>query len=159
MRALLVVTAAGVAAVARPAARGLRAPANWLQLAKFSLVGASGYAVNLFVYGATLQYVGLDYRVAAVCSFLVAVSNNYVLNRAWTFGERKGHFGFQGLRYLVVSVVALGTNLVCLTGLVGAGIGEMPAQAIAIVVVTPVSFLGNKLWSFRRRRPRTTSAA
>jgi putative flippase GtrA len=34
--------------------------------------------------------------------------------------------------------------------LVKAGLGALPAQAIAIVVVTPLNFIGNKLWSFRR---------
>jgi putative flippase GtrA len=28
--------------------------------------------------------------------------------------------------------------------------GKLTAQAVAIVLVTPVNFLGNKLWSFRR---------
>jgi putative flippase GtrA len=36
--------------------------------------------------------------------------------------------------------------------LVQAGLGEVVAQAIAIVLVTPVNFVGNKLWSFRHRR-------
>jgi putative flippase GtrA len=27
---------------------------------------------------------------------------------------------------------------------------KVPAQAIAIVLVTPLNFVGNKLWSFRR---------
>jgi putative flippase GtrA len=35
--------------------------------------------------------------------------------------------------------------------LVSADVGEVTAQAIAIVLVTPVNFIGNKLWSFRRR--------
>jgi hypothetical protein len=34
--------------------------------------------------------------------------------------------------------------------LVEAGLGKIPAQAVAIVVVTPVNFVGNKLWSFRK---------
>src|SRR4051794_11343770 len=33
---------------------GLRRPANWLQLVRFALVGASGYAVNLIVYALAL---------------------------------------------------------------------------------------------------------
>jgi putative flippase GtrA len=28
--------------------------------------------------------------------------------------------------------------------------GKIVAQAIAIVLVTPINFVGNKLWSFRR---------
>jgi putative flippase GtrA len=34
--------------------------------------------------------------------------------------------------------------------LVRLGVGAIPAQAIAIVLVTPLNFVGNKLWSFRR---------
>ena len=41
-------------------------------------------------------------------------------------------------------------NLAILTLLVEAGIGEIVSQAIAIVLVTPANFVGNKLWSFRR---------
>jgi putative flippase GtrA len=31
-----------------------------------------------------------------------------------------------------------------------AGVPEVPAQAVAIVCATPLNFLGNRLWSFRR---------
>jgi putative flippase GtrA len=47
--------------------------------------------------------------------------------------------------------VAFVFNLAALELLVAvAGLPEVPAQAIAIVVATPVSFAGNKLWSFAR---------
>jgi putative flippase GtrA len=34
---------------------------------------------------------------------------------------------------------------------VSAGLDKIPAQATAIVLVTPLNFVGNKLWSFRSR--------
>jgi dolichol-phosphate mannosyltransferase len=128
----------------------LRRPANWVQLAKFCAVGASGYVVNLAVY-ATLLALGVHYLAAAACSFLVAVTNNYVWNRAWTFRRQRGHLVFQGVRFLLVSTVALGANLVFLSILVAVGVPKLPAQAIAIALVTPWNFVANKLWSFRRR--------
>ena len=48
------------------ARHALRRPANWIQLAKFCLVGASGYAVNLGVYTALVQAADLNYIAAAV---------------------------------------------------------------------------------------------
>ena len=129
----------------------LRSRANWEQLVKFCVVGASGYAVNLVVYVLLLKGAGLHYMPAAIGSFLVAVTNNYVWNRRWTFRGQRGHVVFQWLRFLVVSTLALGANLVVLYVLVEAGLGDaIVAQAIAIVLVTPVNFIGNKLWSFRR---------
>ena len=135
--------------VASRAVRALRAPHNWVQLAKFCAVGASGYVVNLAVYTALLKWAGLHYLAAAVVSFLVAVANNYWWNRHWTFVGSRGHFAYQGMRFAVVSVVALGANLVVLRVLVAFGVGKVLAQAIAIIAVTPLNFLGNKLWSFR----------
>ena len=134
--------------VAARAARALRRTANWVQLAKFSVVGGSGYAVNLGVY-ALLLHLGLHFRLAAVVSFVVSATSNYVLNRAWTFRAERGHFAYQGVRFLVVSVVSLGANQLWLTLFVWAGAGKIVAQAISILLVMPLNFLGNKLWSFR----------
>jgi putative flippase GtrA len=130
---------------------GLRRRANWEQLLKFCFVGASGYAVNLFVFSFVLLVLGVHYIPAAICSFLVAVTNNYTWNRLWTFRQQRGHIAWQGMRFLVVSTLALGANLVVLTVLVALGFQEVPAQAAAIVLVTPINFLGNKLWSFGPR--------
>ncbi len=57
--------------------------------------------------------------------------------------------GLAGGALLVVSLAALGANLALLALLVAVGLSKVPAQALAIVLVTPLSFLGNKLWSFR----------
>ena len=125
---------------------------NWLQLFRFCLVGASGYIVNLAVYTLLLKVVGAHYLLAATGSFLVAVTNNYTWNRLWTFRGQRGHVAYQGLRFLVVSTIALAANLAILALLVDAvGVGKVLAQAIAIVLVTPWNFVGNKLWSFGRR--------
>ena len=56
------------------------------------------------------------------------------------------------MRFFVVSTMALVANLAVLHLLVTLGLGEFIAQAIAIVLVTPVNFVGNKLWSFGPRR-------
>lgn len=127
----------------------LKARRNWEQLAKFCAVGAIGYAINLAVYAAIL-HAGAHYLVAATCSFFVAVTNNYVLNRAWTFRDRRAGVAAQGMRFFVVSLASLGANLLVLHLLISAGTGKLVAQAIAIVLVTPLNFIGNKLWSFRR---------
>jgi putative flippase GtrA len=132
----------------------LRRRGNWEQLAKFCVVGATGYVVNLIVYTLLLRGLDLHYIPSAIGSFLVAVTNNYAWNRMWTFHGSRGHVVFQGLRFFVVSVLALCANLVVLHLLVQLGVGEVLAQAIAIILVTPVNFVGNKLWSFRSRRGR-----
>jgi putative flippase GtrA len=134
----------------RRVSASLRSVRNWQQLGKFCAVGALGYLVNLAVYDALLHE-HVHYLVAATCSFLVAVTSNYTWNRLWTFREHRGHIGIQGMRFFLVSLGALGANLLVLHLLIADGnLDKLPAQAVAIVVVTPLNFVGNKLWSFRR---------
>jgi putative flippase GtrA len=131
--------------------QALRRPHNWIQLAKFGAVGASGYVVNLAVYALLLKQAHLHYLLAATGSFLVAATNNYVWNRLWTFRHQRGHVAYQGLRFLIVAVFAYLCNLGLLLGLIEViGVGKIVSQAVAIVLVTPLNFVGNKLWSFRR---------
>jgi len=128
--------------------RGLRKPANWVQLVKFSAVGASGYVVNLAVFTTLVRGLGVHYILAAVLAFCVAVTNNFLWNRHWTFAAADGHMGFQAARFFTVSVIALGFNLLVLELLVRADFEKVLAQALAILAATPLNFIGNKLWSF-----------
>ncbi len=138
------------AAAAGRAVDALRRRKNWVQLVKFGVVGASGYAVNLAVYAMLLREASLSFVVAATGSFLVAAGWNYWWNRAWTFRAQRGNFVVQGMRFFVVSALVYGANLGVLAVLISCGLGKIVAQAIAIILVTPLNFLGNKLWSFRR---------
>lgn len=129
-----------------------RARETGIQLARFCLVGGSGYVVNLAVFALCLA-AGSGHRVAAVAAFLVAVTNNFVWNRRWTFDASDGHAGGQAARFLTVSVLAFGLSFVLLELLAEGGWGpgglpELGAQAVAIIAVTPVSFAGNRLWTF-----------
>jgi putative flippase GtrA len=129
---------------------GLRKPSNWLQLIRFATVGATGYVVNLAVFTLLVHAASVDYKAAAVAAFFVALMNNFVWNRAWTFGASNGHAGFQAARFCVVSLAAFAFNLVVLFALVEwLAMAKVPAQAIAIAAATPLNFLGNKLWSFQ----------
>lgn len=129
---------------------GLRRPANWLQLVRFAFVGGVGFLVNLVVYTLAVHSVGLDFRVASVVAWLVAVLNNFVLNRHWTFDARAGRAHAQAVRFFLVSLLAEAFSLALLTLLVeSAGLAKVPAQALAVAASMPLNFLGNKLWSFR----------
>jgi putative flippase GtrA len=79
------------------------------------------------------------------------VSSNYLLNRWWTFRDRRAGVAAQGMRFFVVSLASLGANLLMLHVLITLGLGKLSGQAVAIVLVTPLNFVGNKLWSFRHR--------
>ena len=129
---------------------GVRKPHNWLQLAKFCVVGFSGYVVNLAVFTFALTTLDVHHLVAATIAFVVAVLNNFWWNRHWTFQARGGHAGFQAARFFTVSTIAFLIQVSLLELLVElAGLPKIPAQALSLVAATPVNFIGNKMWSFR----------
>jgi putative flippase GtrA len=137
-----------VSALVDRTAHALRSPHNWIQLAKFGIVGTSGFVINLGVYKLLL---GIGAHKAAVVSFVVSAASNYWWNRHWTFANQKGNFAYQGARFYLVALVALGVNQLWLVVFLDwLGWGKLVSQAVAIVLVTPLNFIGNKLWSFRR---------
>jgi putative flippase GtrA len=130
---------------------GTRRPDNWVKLFKFGLVGVSGYVVNLLVFTALTEHLDLGHISAAVLSFCAAVTNNFVWNSVWTFRESNDTQGrgFRALRFLAISVGALGVNILVLVVLVdGLGMPAVAGQAIGVAVAMPVNFIGNKLWTF-----------
>jgi dolichol-phosphate mannosyltransferase len=129
---------------------GVRKAHNWLQLVRFGVVGASGYVVNLAVFASCVHLFGIDYRVSAVAAWIVSVTNNFWLNRHWTFGAREAHPLPQSIRFFAVSLVAFGVSYGVLVALVsGMGVTKILAQAVAIAAATPLNFVGQKLWSFK----------
>jgi dolichol-phosphate mannosyltransferase len=125
--------------------------ASWVELAKFALVGGSGYLINLAVFAVLAGDLGVQHTLAAILAFCCAVTSNYALNRRWTFGPGGGQARFEAARFFAVSIASLGLNLGLLEALLRAElVGELPAQAIAVAAAMPFNFLGNKLWTFAR---------
>jgi putative flippase GtrA len=117
-------------------------------LVKFTVVGGSGYAVNLIVFAAA-QAAGIHHLLSATLAFLAAVGNNFHWNRRWTFnavGAEAIHR--QAHRFLIVSTLSFFLSLGILEILISAGTAPLLAQAISIAVATPVGFAGNRLWTF-----------
>jgi putative flippase GtrA len=137
-------------ATAKRIGRGTRKPENWIQLVQFGAVGVIGYFVNLAVFATLAGPLDLHHIPAAIAAFAVAVTNNFLWNRHWTFDHAKGeHAGFQAARFFTVSVLALGINLAALQVLIEVmEFPELAAQAIAVAFAMPFNFIGNKLWTF-----------
>lgn len=68
---------------------------------------------------------------------------------------RHDSVAFQAPRFLTVSLAAFGVSLALLEGGVRVlGLPEIVAQAAAIVIATPVNFIGNKISTFSAGRRR-----
>jgi putative flippase GtrA len=121
------------------------------QPARFLAVGAGGYVVNLGVFAA-LYHAGLRYIPASILSYFTANALMYLGNRYFTF--RLGHDGFWGayLRYMLVGAIVAGLNAAILALIVERlHVDPRLAQALSLLIVTPVGFVLFKRWTFRIR--------
>ena len=122
------------------------------QFGKYCVVGGIGFTVNLVIFALLVNVANVHYLVAATISFAVAVTNNFLLNKYWTFDNPEGNGLTQASRFLIISVMSWAINLLVLHLLIEDAHmnSNILAQAIAIVFVTVLNFAGNKMWSFRQ---------
>jgi len=135
--------------VTTPAGAAPRSLAAAVQPAKFVLVGAGGYCVNLAIF-AVLDSAGLAYIPNSIVSYFLANALMYLGNRYFTF--RLGNEGFWSayLRYMIVGLVVAVLNTAILAALVqGTGIDARIGVAISLLLVTPVAFVLFKRWTFK----------
>ena len=119
------------------------------QPAKFVLVGAGGYFVNLAAF-ALLVALDVPYVAASVVSYFISNALMYLGNRFFTFRLNREGFWSAYLRYMIVGAVVVALNALVLTALVeGTGVDARIGQAISLLAVTPIAFVLFKRWTFK----------
>ncbi|MBI5585435.1 MAG: GtrA family protein [Deltaproteobacteria bacterium] len=123
------------------------------QFLRFSLVGSSGVLVNLAVYTSAIYILSWHYLLAGTISFMVAMTNNFIWNRYWTFkSHQNGQAGAKGqyFRYFLVTLFGYLVNMALLWVFIdGLHWHAVLSQLLAIMVTTLSNFLGSKLWAFK----------
>lgn len=120
---------------------------NLKRFIKFLIVGAIGTIINLIVFYLLLKYLSMWYIFAAVISFGVAVTNNYLLNKKWTFvvSTRSSY-----LKFILISLEGLAINIGALFLLVEFfKINHLLAQVIAIGIASFVNFYNSQRFVFK----------
>jgi putative flippase GtrA len=133
-------------------ARHLTAPVV-VQFIKFGIVGVSNTVLAFAIYTLLLKVFGVWYLAASAIGFIVGAVNGFLLNRRWTFA---GHVGdsLTPVRWGVVQGCGLALNEGLLFLFVdGADVEKLLGQALATVVVTVLTFLVNRAWTFRMHHP------
>jgi putative flippase GtrA len=116
-----------------------------VQFAKFGIVGVSNTLL--------LKVFGVWYLAASAIGFVAGAVNGFLLNRRWTF---RGHVGdaLTPVRWAIVQGCGLALNEGLLYLWVARiGVDKLVGQALAIAVVTTLTFLANRAWTFRMPAP------
>lgn len=127
------------------------------QFMRFGMVGVLGTVINIAVFTLVVSVLGFNHNAGAVLAFLVAVTHNYAVNRAWTFaqsGVSHVPFALGWLKYVAVNLLGLGTNLVVLNA-VSLSWGpryNVLGQVIGILAGMAFNFLLSRHFLFNRRK-------
>ncbi|MEU8792591.1 GtrA family protein [Streptomyces sp. NPDC048643] len=128
-----------------------------LELARFSVVGGSGVAVNVLFFNLALR--GLDWApmVATVIASCVAMGTNYLGFRFFAYRDRASRtrgqialfFAFSGLGVVMESALFyLGYHGFGMIGSLGSNI----AKVLSIVLASAFRFVAYRTWVFQHAK-------
>ena len=125
------------------------------RLLKFSVVGASGVAVNMGLLYALTRFMGIHYILSSILAIEVSILTNFILNDIWTWRDRqKKTYWKRMLQYHIsVGITALLANwllLIFFTEVVG--LHYMWSNLIGISVGMLFNYTLNDLWTFRNNQ-------
>ncbi|MGD2248864.1 MAG: GtrA family protein [Candidatus Methanofastidiosia archaeon] len=120
-----------------------------VQFIKFCIVGSIGGVITLGVLYGLTEFLNIWYMISAGIAFTLAVSNNFVLNKYWTFKDSTPKIYHQFVIFFVINVTSLVINLSVLYVITEfMEIWYVKAQIAAILVALSNNYLGNKKFTF-----------
>lgn len=126
------------------------------QVAKFGVVGLSGTIIDLGIYNLLSILLGVNIYFARTISFILAATNNYFLNRKWTFRSTEKKVVRQYGQFFLVSAIGLCLNLLIMR-LLQTFASRFSSEIlrknipviIAIIIVFIWNYMANKMWTFK----------
>lgn len=121
------------------------------QIVRYGMVVAAGYVLAVVLYAGELDR-GIAAYPALGITFVLNGLFNFALLRAWAFPPSGRSVGSDLRRFCVVAAGSFVVNYASFAILYSAiGLHATSAQRLAVVIGAPVTFLANRLWSFRAR--------
>jgi putative flippase GtrA len=139
---------------------------EWTRFFRFAIVGASGAVVDFGILNLFTLVFKVAYIPSSVVSFIMAVINNFLWNRYWTYPDsRSKHVAKQLTQFAIINVIGLAIRTLLLAFLEGVLIrwfasflpkdflsptfvGHNIGLAIAILVVMLWNYIANRYWTY-----------
>ena len=119
---------------------------------KYAIVGCLGTAIDLGSLYIFVDLLHIHLLFSTAMSFMLAVINNFTLNKYWTFQNKSSNIRKQFIKFLIVSTMGLVITESCMVLFVyGLKIWYMSAKLITSGLVLMWNFLANKYWTFKDR--------
>jgi putative flippase GtrA len=133
--------------VPAPQARYTIAP---MRVLRFGAVGVANTALDVAIFGGLTMFAGTPPVAANLVSYSSGIGLSFVLNRAWTFRDRRHTHPWRQLALFVagsLTGLALSTLVV---GLLAGALGPLPAKAVSIGASFAWNYVFSSLVVFRQ---------
>ena len=94
---------------------------DFKKMTKFGIIGCIGTIINIVSFALGEKAFQINYNLAALMAFGIAVTHNYIWNHLWTFKEENNNAPLNVryyLYYIAGNIVGLCVNLVFLNVLI-----------------------------------------
>lgn len=137
-----------ISALRTPAGEGARG-----QFIRYGIVAGFGYLLAITSYSGELA-IGIDPYIAFGVAFVLNGLFNFAMLRIWAFPPSGRRVHSDLMRFCLVAGASFLVNYATFAVLYSlADLAAPSAQRLGILVAAPVTFLANRAWSFRTRRP------
>ena len=118
---------------------------------KFAIVGFGNLFVSLLTYY-LLVYFSVNYQIANIGGFITGSINGYIWNKIWVFKNSKRDVVSIIKFYLTYLSTWLLSALLLYIWIEKIEISDKIAPIINIFITTPINYLMNKFWVFKRKK-------
>lgn len=115
-------------------------------------MGCIGTAIDVGSLYVFVEFLSIPLLLATAMSFILAVINNFILNKYWTFRNKNSNIRKQFIKFVIVSIIGLLSTELFMSLLVyGLKIWYMASKLATSGLVLTWKFLANKYWTFKDR--------
>lgn len=123
---------------------------NISTILKFLCVGSTGVFVDMTVFFIAHIFLDFDIRISAILAAAIAILNNYILNKNWTFNNQKPYTLNEFLLYclLCITGILIRLSLMQLAILTIANLTKSIAiylNILGILIATASNFIGSRV--------------
>ncbi len=145
---------------------------------KFSVVGTIGFIIDFGIFNLLMSTFGMESIPASGISFTAAVTNNFILNRYWTYPDsRTKRVSQQAFQFAIVSGLGVGirfliffffeemliqtgasflhllpgtmlSQIPVINAITAVRLGENLTLALAVIIVLFWNFFINRIWTY-----------
>jgi len=121
------------------------------KIVKFCVVGVIGAVIDFGLLAILVEFGHWPVLIANTCSFIVALVNNFFLNKFWTWRDKSDKHVGQFVKYSLTSGVGLGINTVLMWVSLKIGLYYLLAKFFISIIVAFWNYLVNNFWTFSRK--------